>query len=183
MIRTDLFATPIWQGPIKLNNDLLVKFFNKAKELNYLAKNKSSVNGSEQTEDIAISKEFSDTKKRIEYMYYQETGNKVNMGNAWICKNIKGSMNEIHVHGNTDISGVYYIETPENCGGLVFRNPNDCVQMGTRHFEKDLCWMGSYIIPAEKGKIVFFPAHLPHRTQINQNEKPRLALSFNLRYI
>ena len=149
MIRTDIFATPIWQGPITLNNNLLIKFFNKAKELNYLAKDKSSINGSEQTEDLTISKEFADTQRRIEHMYYQETGNKVRMGNAWICKNIKGSMNE----------------------------------MNNRHFKKDTCWWGSYIIPAEKGKIVFFPAHLPHRTQINQNEKPRLALSFNLRYI
>ena len=37
-----------------------------------------------------FSKEFSDTKRRIENYYIMETGLKVQMGNAWICKNITG---------------------------------------------------------------------------------------------
>ena len=88
MIRTDIFVNPIWEGDIQLNNKLLSHFFDKSKELNYIAHDKSSRNGSEQTQDLCVSKEFSDTKRRIENYYIMETGLKVQMGNAWICKNI-----------------------------------------------------------------------------------------------
>jgi|TARA_E500000178_G_C16805324_1_gene654401 uncharacterized protein (TIGR02466 family) len=182
MIRTDLFVNPIWEGNIQLNNKLLSHFFDKSKELNYIASGKSSQNGSEQTQDLCISKEFSDTKKRIENYYIMETGLKVEIGNAWICKNITGSFNDLHLHGNSDISGVYYISAPNDCGGLVFRNPNDCVHMAD-NFIKDPCWWGKYTKKVKTGMIIFFPSYLPHKTEVNKSKKPRLALSFNMRYI
>tara|TARA_R100001591_G_scaffold108162_1_gene117427 strand:+ start:509 stop:1060 length:552 start_codon:yes stop_codon:yes gene_type:complete len=183
MIRTEIFASPIWEGNIKLNDKLLLKLFNQAINSNYIADNKSSTNGSIQTKDIAIAKEFSDSAKRIENFYYEETNNKVKLGNAWICKNIKGSFNKIHLHGGSDISGVYYLEVPKNSGDIVFRNPNDCVQMADWNMGKDILWTPEYIWKAQKGLIIYFPSYLPHYTQVNQSHEPRLALSFNMRYI
>ena len=55
MIRTDLFVNPIWEGNIQLNNKLLSHFFDKSKELNYIASGKSSQNGSEQSHVLCIS--------------------------------------------------------------------------------------------------------------------------------
>ena len=54
MIRTDIFVNPIWEGDIQLNNKLLTHFFDKSKELNYIAHDKSSRNGSEQTQDLCV---------------------------------------------------------------------------------------------------------------------------------
>jgi len=48
---------------------------------------------------------------------------------------------------------------------------------------KDILWTPEYIWKAQKGLIIYFPSFLPHYTQINQSDEPRLALSFNLRYI
>ena len=46
MIRIELFANPIWEGTIRLNNKLLTHLFERSKKMNYLAYNKSSIDGS-----------------------------------------------------------------------------------------------------------------------------------------
>ena len=183
MIRIELFTNPIWEGTIRLNNKLLTHLFERSKKMNYLAYNKSSIDGSEQTRDLVCMKEFADTQRRIENFYKFETGHNVRMGNSWICKNVKGSSNELHLHGGSHISGVYYINVPENGGGLIFRNPNDCVHMADECVHKDPCWYNKYTKNVATGMIIFFPSYLPHKTEVNRSDEPRLALSFNMRYI
>ena len=51
------------------------------------------------------------------------------------------------------------------------------------NFVKDPCWWGKYTKKVKTGMIIFFPSYLPHKTEVNKSKKPRLALSFNMRYI
>ena len=86
-------------------------------------------------------------------LLHYETGLKVQMGNAWICKT-HGSYNDLHLHG-----GSIYLELTyfclDDCGGLVFRNPNDCVHMAD-NFVKDPCWWGKYTKKVKTGMTIFF---------------------------
>ena len=100
-----------------------------------------------------------------------ETGLKVQMGKTGYVKILPGPI-MIYLHGGSDISGVYYNSAPD-CGGLVFRNPNDCVHMAD-NFVKDPCWWGKYT--KSKNRNDNFPSYLPHKTEVNK-VKPRLALS------
>ena len=78
---------------------------------------------------------------------------------------------------------MYYINVPENGRGLIFRNPNDCVHMADECVYKDPCWYNKYTKNVATGMIIFFPSYLPHKTEVNRSDEPRLALSFNMRYI
>ena len=41
----------------------------------------------------------------------------------WAIINIGGSANLRHQHGNSTISGAYYVRAPINCGDIVFYDP------------------------------------------------------------
>lgn len=181
MIRNNIFETPIWNGSINLNNKLLLEIFNQCVEKKY-TDIKSSIDGAFQTSNLIYVEQFYDSKERIENLFYEETNSKVNIKNAWICKNPPGSRNRQHVHGSCDISGVYYIKVPENSGAIIFANPNP-VAMHKELYNIDKCFWQEYsMYPKEKG-ILFFPCWVPHEVETNKSQEDRLALSFNMVYI
>ena len=123
--------------------------------MNYLAYNKSSIDGSEQTRDLVCMKEFADTQRRIENFYKFETGHNMRMGNSWICKNVKGSSNELHLHGGSHISGVYYINVPENGGDVI----------------TDIGFV--------QNRAICFNGHIPHQSKLNYGEDDEMRLTLN----
>ena len=181
MIREDIFETPIWKGPLKLNNKLLIKLLEVCEVTNYMG-SASSVDGSTQTNNLLKFKAFSYTKLCIENYFQQETNHQVTMKNAWICRNPPNSRNKLHVH-DCHISGVYYIQTHKDSGNLIFRNPNEVVQVASGNlYQKDKCFWHEYTIAVEENMIVFFPNWVPHESARNQSKNHRLALAFNLMY-
>ncbi|NDB82510.1 MAG: hypothetical protein EB127_07190 [Alphaproteobacteria bacterium] len=44
--------------------------------------------------------------------------------NVWINVNYKNNSNRSHVHPNSILSGVFYINVPENSGSIFFENPS-----------------------------------------------------------
>jgi len=181
MIRNSLFETPVWSSQLELNKDLLIKIFDDAVTNNYTAQN-SSTEGSVQTQNICKVSSFLYSKTEIEKIFKCMTNQKVSIVSAWICKNPPGSRNKNHIHGDCDLSGVYYLSTPENSGNIVFYNPNPVTQHKDL-ITKDKCFWHQYSLqPKEKG-ILFFPCWLPHEVEINKSQKDRLALSFNMVYI
>src|SRR5262249_34482055 len=51
--------------------------------------------------------------------------------NMWANINPRYGYNRGHVHPNTLWSGVYYVQTPVNCGRILFREPRPQAQMVT----------------------------------------------------
>jgi len=82
----------------------------------------------------------------------------------WFNSALPGESTGSHNHnGKAIISGVYYLQVPENCGNIVFIKENK---------EK-------LEIPAKSGKLLFFPPELDHFVQENIGSKTRISLSFN----
>ena len=82
----------------------------------------------------------------------------------WFNSALPGESTGAHNHnGKAIISGVYYLQVPENCGNIVFLKGNK---------EK-------LEIPAKSGKVVFFPPELDHFVQENMSSETRISLSFN----
>ena len=52
----------------------------------------------------------------------------INLDSLWININGKGDYNELHHHPSCDLSGVFWIKTPVDCGSIVFNYPQDFVQ-------------------------------------------------------
>jgi uncharacterized protein (TIGR02466 family) len=181
MIRNELFETPLWSSKLNLNIDLLLKIFDESVKNNYTAQ-KSSVDGSIQTQNLCSVGSFAYSKNKIEKLFKDTTNQSVSITTAWICKNPPGSRNKNHIHGGCDLSGVYYMRTPENSGNIIFSNPNPVAQHKDLN-SKDKCfWHQFSLKPVEKG-ILFFPCWVPHEVETNRSQKDRLALSFNMVYI
>ena len=107
---------------------------------------------------------------------------KLKLDNLWCNINHKNSYNLSHVHPGVHFSGVYYLETPKNCGKLIFTNPNTFVRMHSEleeasehpNFKPHFC-----IEPVEN-LLLIFPSYLLHEVDMNSSNKKRTSISFNL---
>ena len=83
----------------------------------------------------------------------------------WFNAQGPGQGTSVHNHDENDelLSGVYYIQVPDQSGELVLLDG----QLTTRLMPK-------------AGHFLFFPPSLPHRVEVNQSQEQRLSLAFNL---
>ena len=62
-------------------------------------------------------------EKVITDMNWEKQKQSININNMWAIINTGGSTNLRHQHGNSTISGAYYVRAPKNCGDIVFYDP------------------------------------------------------------
>jgi uncharacterized protein (TIGR02466 family) len=111
------------------------------------------------------------------------------IGNMWANINYPGCFNRTHLHPNCPWSGVYYIQTPKDCGNLYLEDPRHGSNM---FLPKQLpiikipsrLWK-QVEYPPREGKLLIFPAFLSHHVGINYSKQKgekgwRVSVSFNL---
>lgn len=105
------------------------------------------------------------------------------VNNIWININSKGTFNRPHIHPDCLLSGVYYVSTPKDCGGISFLHPAKNQQY---HIEDGIVEeftnfsAASWAVDPEVGKLVIFPAWLEHYVEVNQNNDDRISIAFNI---
>ena len=119
----------------------------------------------------------SDPNKTLQNDYFsfinETTGNIVSniFNNQFITTRIhinispKYSYNTYHGHGESDLVGVIYIKTPENCGNLVLWDPLQ------KYVSKDVTPQCNY--------LYIFSPYLFHEVRMNMNDEERISLAFN----
>lgn len=144
------------------------------------------------SKDRYILNQLPDLKKEIEnhceifvrkYLSVSENA-KFYLQNSWSVKHNPGDKAQIHSHGSSLLSGVYYLKTKQNSGNLVFhKNP---IYTNTFHqsirFEYDdsnNVNTGQYVMNVEEGKVILFPSHLEHSVGENKSDEERYSLAFN----
>lgn len=104
---------------------------------------------------------------------------------SWITTQNFGEPNEAHSHGNTDIVGVYYIQSDETHPDLVIYDPRAPHIFNEAKIIKNgnvICDCArSTIIKPRTGKLVFFPGYLLHGVDTNISKIPRLSLAMNIK--
>ena len=93
---------------------------------------------------------------------------------SWITLLDTDDYGHIHDHGNADVSGVYYFQTNEQDGDIVFYNPAPQFDMST--ILKASTWRHKPMI----GKMLLFPGYLKHGIFRNETTSTRISLSFNI---
>jgi|DEB0MinimDraft_6_1074348.scaffolds.fasta_scaffold58020_3 hypothetical protein len=83
----------------------------------------------------------------------------------WFQRYNQESFHNWHTHAS-NYTGVYYLELPEGSGQTEFIDPTD---LRTTWFND-----------AKEGDIIFFPCHLIHRGSIQQINKQKTIISWNL---
>ena len=98
---------------------------------------------------------------------------------SWFTKTSNGQHAPVHAHGNSDISGVYYLKTNGSDGELALRNPMNCTNNNFISFVNSMKWSEKRM-PLKQGLLLLWPAYLEHGTYINQTRDDRISFSFNI---
>lgn len=102
-------------------------------------------------------------------------------GNLWININGKADFNRPHTHPRAVFSGVLYIKTPPDCGGLEFCNPYREIQhydyyfKNFRHHTLTYRWY-----EAKENLLYIFPSWQEHYALPNRSDEDRISIAFNV---
>tara|TARA_B100000073_G_scaffold105008_1_gene84199 strand:+ start:1733 stop:2308 length:576 start_codon:yes stop_codon:yes gene_type:complete len=95
---------------------------------------------------------------------------------SWLTCMRKGNYAHIHNHGNSHISGVYYIKRQSNDGNIFFTSPNPCATSNPLTSSSARMIAGG--VP--EGVIMLWPGFLSHGVETCNNVEDRISLSFNI---
>ena len=117
-------------------------------------------------------------------MNWEKQKQSININNMWAIINTGGSANLRHQHGNSTISGAYYVRAPKNSGDIVFYDPRPAPvyfhPLSTK--PNSLNAMQNAVNPVEGG-LVLFPSYLDHSVNPNLSNEERIVISFNINLI
>jgi len=104
------------------------------------------------------------------------------IGNSWLNIQEPGSILKDHIHRNSIISGVLFLNTDEKSTPLYFHNPNPYLYYSPikdeHHTQYSFEW---YSFTPAIGDLILFPSWLKHGSnQIKNKLKDRMVLSFNI---
>ena len=100
------------------------------------------------------------------------------LGNLFCNINPPCAIHVPHVHQG-DFTGVYYLQTPEDCGTLGILNPHQCPTSARMASMYAAVKLEHKIFPAA-GTGYFFPTHLVHYVEENLSQSDRISLSYNI---
>ena len=181
-----LFPTPLWQVQIKgVDNDAIKKYVYHLRDTTegVVISNRGGWHSKDILEPIpeALENLFSNLQSFVNQYCAQITGlNQLKIGNFWFNINKPGNYNKLHNHRGSLISGVFYIDTPKDCGNISFERYDDTQYYLPENLEKRTVITGSAVsFEAEKGVLLLFPSWLLHQVEPSQSQTPRISMSFN----
>ena len=187
------FPTPVWAIQLenyKLVNEEMYNYIKIQQKMDGVGINKSNIKGwhskdfnlSEKEPQNFISFMSSSIEQVMIDMNWDKEKQLAKIDNMWAIVNIGGSANLRHQHGNSTISGAYYVRAPENCGDIVFYDPRPAPVYSYPNAKQpnSLNAQVNAISPKE-GALVLFPSYLDHSVNENLSKNERIVISFNIR--
>ena len=114
-------------------------------------------------------------------MNWEKQKQSININNMWAIINTGGSANLRHQHGNSTISGAYYVRAPKNSGDIVFYDPRPApVYTYPKALNPNLLNAQVNGISPKEGALVLFPSYLDHSVNENLSNDERIVISFNI---
>jgi uncharacterized protein (TIGR02466 family) len=95
---------------------------------------------------------------------------------SWWNISRRGGFQHWHSHPRNDISGVWFYQTNEQDGNLMFKPTASALS-------HSLFSPGFYTVFPKVGKLVLFPSWLEHAVWLNNTDSERITVSFNLKLI
>ena len=101
--------------------------------------------------------------------------------NFWFNVNPKGSYNTLHNHQHSILSGVYYIDIPDqNMGSIEFHRSDEAQYYLPDNLDKYTQFTShKATYHPVTGMLLIFPSWLKHFVHSNQSEQARISMSFN----
>ena len=102
--------------------------------------------------------------------------------NAWAMVNGCGHSVRAHLHPNSLMSGVVYLQAQEHSGNIAFLDPRNGAQVLLPPLQNPQASLlnGRHEIAPRPGLMLLFPAWLWHEVGANTSQQERICISFNI---
>jgi len=183
MIR-DLFKVPILEAGLNTDLKTLKKHCLKIKK-SYSPRYIS--NTGYQSPPLELDRNFQPLFESMrphlsEFYHLLDIPKEVTLSNFWVNINHHRDYNKRHDHPRSLISGVFYVDVPNNSGDIIFINPTKyflysealtSTQTGNPYNKSCVA------IPPTNNQLLLFPSYLEHEVAANESKKDRISISFN----
>ena len=188
-----LFPTPVWTIQLDNYKNMNVEMYNFIKseqKEDEIGITKSNIKGwhskdfdlnDKKTQNF-ISFILPAIEQVMSDMNWEKQKQTSKINNMWAIINTGGSTNLRHQHGNSTISGAYYVRAPINSGDIVFYDPRPAPVYSHPNVvnPNSLNAQVNRISPKE-GALILFPSYLDHSVNENHSNDERIVISFNIR--
>lgn len=103
---------------------------------------------------------------------------KVKFTSSWFTITNKDKYAHIHNHGESDISGVFYLKTNGKDGNLFF--PYSNIHLKNNKFFRQTNISKPFDVEPKVGRMILFPGSLEHGVRTNDTDNERVSFSFNI---
>ncbi len=186
------FPTPVWTLQLddyQSINEQMYKFIKSTQSKDQQGISKSNIKGWHSRD---FNMQENEPKNFIKFilpaieqvitdMNWEKQKQSININNMWAIINTGGSANLRHQHGNSTISGAYYVRAPKNSGDIVFYDPRPApVYTYPKAVNPNLLNAQVNGISPKEGALVLFPSYLDHSVNENLSNEERIVISFNI---
>ena len=109
---------------------------------------------------------------------------KLMIDNIWLNINEKGHYNNSHVHPNSTLAGVLYLQCDEDSGRIGFMNDNSVKKHYPFNFYHETTIFSDYAYyTPETGMSIVFPSWTDHFVEQSLSDIPRISIAYNLKEV
>jgi len=188
-----LFPTPVWTLQLdnyKNVNEQMYDYIKSEQSKDQAGINKSNIKGWH-SKDFNLNED--EPQKFISFilpaieqvmidMNWEKQKQTAKINNMWAIINTGGAANLRHQHGNSTISGAYYVRAPKNSGDIVFYDPRPAPVYSHPNVTKpNLLNAQVNGVSPKEGALVLFPSFLDHSVNENLSHDERIVISFNIK--
>lgn len=187
------FSTPIWTHQVSdhasINKDLLALM--RLLEADNESLIKSNIGGWQSHRQLHQHEEVTHLRQAIglgciscaKTLAFDFENFELAITSMWLNRSGHGNLHKAHIHANTMLSGVYYVQTPPDCGKIEFFDPVTA-RVATKHPSTEHRRINTSTAQynPKEGMLVIFPSWLQHWVEPNQGEGERVSVSFNVAY-
>ena len=187
------FPTPVWTTNLdnyKTINEKMYNYIKSNKKNDEIGISKSNVRGwhsndfnlSDKDPQSFIAFILPAIENVMNDMNWDKEKQTAKISNMWAIINTGGSANLRHQHGNSTISGAYYVRAPKDCGDIVFYDPRPAPIYSYPNV-KSVNFLNAQVngISPVEGALILFPSFLDHSVNENKSNEERIVISFNIR--
>lgn len=109
--------------------------------------------------------------------------NELEITGCWANISAVGTAHKTHTHPNNFLSGVYYLQADPGATHITFDDPRPQTNiMSPVTLEITAENAGQIHLGIQEGMLVMFPAWLAHSVPVNESQRERISIAFNVMF-
>ncbi len=102
------------------------------------------------------------------------------LNECWVNVYGPGDAQDVHVHRNSVLSGIYYVAAPPESGELLFHSPMSEVMLEPPITDANLFNVPVRTVAPSAGTMILFRSWLRHGVKPTKGKEERISVAFNL---